>query len=251
MQKTSSRTERPWVCVASETKQIRMEETRMKAIGISCTAILALLFGVAVQAACLPPQQSEKKDRARDEQSKGTQPQSGANRPQQPDTRNQNSGHPQDFDKNRSRLPFDQQHGRRDGDNRDGRDQERPGYHQNNRHDHPNDWQGRRARDWRSDHRTWEQRGGYHGYRIPEYRFGQYFGPRHFFRIHDLPVLVFGGYPRFLYGGYWFSLVDPWPEYWADDWYETDDVYIVYAGDGYYLFNRRYPRVGIAVRVSM
>jgi hypothetical protein len=228
-----------------------MEETRMKAIGISCIAILALLFGVAVQAACLPPQQSEKKDRARDEQSRGTQPQSGANRPQQPDTRNQNSGHPQDFDKNRSRLPFDQQHGRRDGDNRDGRDQERPGYHQNNRHDHPNDWQGRRARDWRSDHRTWEQRGGYHGYRIPEYRFGQYFGPRHFFRIHDLPVLVFGGYPRFLYGGYWFSLVDPWPEYWADDWYETDDVYIVYAGDGYYLFNRRYPSVGIAVRVSM
>jgi len=53
----------------------------MKAIGISCIAILALLFGVAVQAACLPPQQSEKKDRARDEQSRGTQPQSGANRP--------------------------------------------------------------------------------------------------------------------------------------------------------------------------
>jgi hypothetical protein len=36
------------------------------------------------------------------------------------------------------------------------------------------------------------------------------------------------GYPRFLYGGFWFSLVDPWPEYWAEDWYETDDVYIAY-----------------------
>ena len=127
----------------------------------------------------------------------------------------------------------------------------RPGYHQDNGRDHHNDWQGNRARDWRSDHRTWEQRGGYHGYRIPELRIGRFFGPGHFFRIHDLPVMVLGGYPRFLYRGYWFSLVDPWPEYWADDWYETDDVYIVDGGDGYYLFNRRYPGEGIAVSVSM
>jgi hypothetical protein len=162
---------------------------------------------------------------------------------------NQNDRHPQDSDKDRQ--PFDQRRGRQDADNRNERNHERPGYHHDNRRDHPNDWQERRARDWRSDHRTWEQRGGYRGYRIPEYRFGQYFGPRHFFRIHDLPVLVFSGNPRFLYGGYWFSLVDPWPEYWADDWYETDDVFIAYAGDGYYLFNRRYPGVGIAVSISM
>jgi hypothetical protein len=66
-----------------------------------------------------------------------------------------------------------------------------------------------------------------------------------------LPVLIFSGYPSFLYRGYWFRLVDPWPEYWAEDWYETDDVYIAYAGDGYYLFNRRYPNMGIAVSISM
>jgi hypothetical protein len=140
---------------------------------------------------------------------------------------NQSGQHRQDFDKNRSRVPFDPQHGRKGGDSRDGGDHERPGYRQDNRRDHHNDWQGRRARDWRSDHRTWEQRGGYRGYRIPEYRFGRYFGPRQF------------------------SLVDQWPEYWAEDWYETDDVYIAYAGDGYYLFNRRFPGVGIAVSVSM
>ena len=178
------------------------------------------------------------------------QDRSGPNHSQQPDTRDQDSQHRQDFDKNRSRPPFDQQHGRRDRDNRDGRDYGRTDHHHGNRHDHPNDWQGLRARDWRSDHRTWEQRGGYRGYRIPEYRFGRYFGPRHFFRIHDLPVLVFNGNPRFLYGGYWFSLVDPWPEYWAEDWFETDDVFIAYTADGFYLFNRRYPDVGIAVSIS-
>jgi len=205
-----------------------------------------------------PRQQYEHVDRGQQERNQQRQPppeksrgQSGSNRPQQPDTRDQNGQHPQGFDKNKPRLPFDQQHARQNDDNRDGRDHRRPDYHQDNRRDHRDDWKGRRARDWRSDHRTWEQRGGYRGYRIPEYRFGQYFGPRHFFRIHDLHVLIFNGYPRFQYGGYWFSLVDPWPEYWDEDWYETDDVYIAYADDGYYLYNRRYPGVGIAVNISM
>ena len=44
-------------------------------------------------------------------------------------------------------------------------------------------------------------------------------------------------------------LVDPWPEYWANDWYDTDDVYVAYDS-GYYLFNRRYPDVGIAINIS-
>ena len=104
--------------------------------------------------------------------------------------------------------------------------------------------------NWQSDHRTWQQRGGYSGYRIPDNRFHGYFGPSHGFRIEGLPFLVVGGYPRFQYGGYWFSPVDPWPEYWANNWYDTDDVYIAYADNGYYLFNRRYPNVGIAISIS-
>jgi hypothetical protein len=59
-----------------------------------------------------------------------------------------------------------------------------------------------------------------------------------------------GGYPRFQYGGYWFSLVDPWPEYWGNDWYDNDDVYVAYVDNGYYLFNRRYPGAGIAISIS-
>ena len=59
-----------------------------------------------------------------------------------------------------------------------------------------------------------------------------------------------GGFPRFEYGGYWFSFIDPWPESWAANWYETDDVYVDYVNDGYYMFNRRHPGTGIAISIT-
>jgi len=67
--------------------------------------------------------------------------------------------------------------------------------------------------------------------------------------MHARPVIV-DGYPRFRHGGYWFVIVDPWPAYWGDDWYENDDLYIDYEGDGYYLHDRRDPDAAIAVTVS-
>ncbi len=112
-------------------------------------------------------------------------------------------------------------------------------------------WQERRARNWRSEHRNWEQRGGYTGYRIPENRYRGHFGPSRLFRLRSYPLIVFGGYPRFQFDGFWFSVLDPWPEYWSDNWYDSDDVYIDYAGDGYYLYNRRHPLDRIAISVSI
>ena len=108
-------------------------------------------------------------------------------------------------------------------------------------------WQEHRAQHWDHDHRTWDQRGGYGGRYIPEARFYRHFGNEHFFRIRARPT-IYMGYPRFNYGGYGFMVVDPWPEYWTDDWYQTDDVYVDYD-DGYYLYNRRYPGVAIALTV--
>ena len=72
-----------------------------------------------------------------------------------------------------------------------------------------------RAGSWNNDHRTWGQRGGYNGYRVPEDRFRLYFGGNHFFRIGGLPMVFVGGYPRFQYDGYWVTFVDPWPEAWS------------------------------------
>jgi hypothetical protein len=108
-----------------------------------------------------------------------------------------------------------------------------------------------KAGNWNSDHKTWQQRGGYNGYRIPDARFSMYFGTGHHFRIGGLPILFVGGYPRFQYDGYWITFVDPWPDNWNPDWYETDDVYLEYTDDGYYLYDSNYPAIGIAVTVSM
>ena len=110
-------------------------------------------------------------------------------------------------------------------------------------------WQLGRSRNWRADHRTWVQRGGYGGFYIPWAQFSVSFGSGRFFRIGRQPIIV-DGYPRFQYGGFSFMMVDPWPADWSADWYANDDVYIDYD-DGYYLYNRRYPGVGIAVSVVM
>jgi hypothetical protein len=129
--------------------------------------------------------------------------------------------------------------------------QVRPEHNQDHQLVWQSTWQDHRARNWQSDHRSWQQRGGYNGYRIPQDRYRGFFGPQHWFRISGLPFAVDGGYPRFQYEGYWITLRDPWPENWSNDWYDNDDVYVDYGNDGYYMYNRRYPDVAIAISISM
>ena len=64
-------------------------------------------------------------------------------------------------------------------------------------------------------------------------------------------MVVVDGRPRFQYSGFWFSIVDPWPETWAANWYQTDYVYVDDVNDGYYLCNRTHPGVHIAINVSL
>jgi hypothetical protein len=110
-------------------------------------------------------------------------------------------------------------------------------------------WQQDRSQNWASDHRTWEQRGGYGGFYIPQATYNLSFGNDHFFRLRALPS-IYMGYPRFAYGGYSFLLLDPWPGTWSVNWFDTDDLYIDYD-DGYYLYDRNYPYVRLAVTVSV
>jgi hypothetical protein len=115
--------------------------------------------------------------------------------------------------------------------------------------DQRNVWQEHRAKSWQSEHRTWQQRGGYHGYHIPDDRFRASFGEAHLFTIVSLPVVVVAGAPRFEAAGFWFAVVDPWPEYWSDNWYQTDECYVEYFDGGYYLTDVRYPQVRLAINV--
>jgi hypothetical protein len=116
-------------------------------------------------------------------------------------------------------------------------------------HAQQQDWDRHRAENWQAEHRSWEQRGGYRGYRVPEDNYRAYFGQPHVFRIYEYPVTFAGGYPRFQYGGHWVQVMDPWPASWAPDWFYTDDVYIDYTNQGYYLFDPRYPGYPLAVEI--
>jgi len=120
-----------------------------------------------------------------------------------------------------------------------------------NQDKHRSVWQEHRAKNWQAEHRSWQDRGGYRGYRIPTARYRSHFGPSYGFRMYSYPLIVVGGLPRFQYGGFWFSVMDPWPEYWSDNWYGDDDVYIEYSGDGYYLYNRRHTTDRIAITVIL
>jgi hypothetical protein len=221
----------------------------MKRLGVISTAALFLLLGFAAptyayqnQQQQKPPKQEQRDKAQKQQQAKPARQQQAQRRQQQTKANDQQ-----------------QQQAKRE----QGQQQQRPGQQsriqkvnmqpprvQRQQEQHQQRaWQEHRANNWRSEHRTWQQRGGYNGYRIPDDRYNGYFGREHAFRIYSYPVIVVGGYPRFQCNGFWFSLVDPWPEYWSNNWYENDDVYIEYSGDGYYMYDTRYPRDRIAVSV--
>jgi hypothetical protein len=213
----------------------------MKKIGVISTTILSLLFGTVALAAA-------QQDEHRDKQNQPKQaPQAQPARPaQQP--RPQQGARPAPY-------PARQQtyggafHGGVQYNGPTNGGVHFSGVPQHDRQVHDGFGQSR-AGSWRDEHKSWAQRGGYNGYRIPEARFRLYFGREHFFRIYGLPLVFVGGMPRFQYDGYWVTIVDPWPENWGPDWYRTDDVYLDNTGDGYYLYDRNYPDYPIAVQVS-
>jgi hypothetical protein len=234
----------------------------MKIIDITSTAILSLLLGIAGPAYAQHEQQGEKQDhpqqqQSKHEQAKPEQRQQHAQQPQQQNRNNQQQHAQQRRQQDRNnrqqqhaQQPQQQERSNQQQHAQQQRGNERPQRSQEQQRVQQTAWQQHRSQHWDSDHRDWRQRGGYHGYRIPEDRYRGYFGQDHGFRIYGLPFLVVGGYPRFQYHGYWLSAVDPWPEYWGNDWYDNDDVYVTYADDGYYLYNRRYPNVAIAISIS-
>lgn len=229
----------------------------MKQTGAISTAILFLLAAITVPAYAGPEQQGkEGKSHQGQEQGKSQQGREQGKSQHGKEQGNSQQGREQQVQHGQRReqaQPAQQQHQQQAE-----RSAQRQGRPQQSRSAAPQH-QGRvrsgfgqsRASSWNSDHHTWSQRGGYDGYRVPQDRYSLYFGSNHYFRMHGLPMVYVGGYPRFQYNGYWVTFVDPWPEMWPDAWYQTDDVYVNYGNDGYYLYNRRRPGVGIAVTISL
>ena len=85
-----------------------------------------------------------------------------------------------------------------------------------------------------------ERTGGSHG-RISDEHYRASFGSGHNFHVNR------GDYDhhRFSYGGYSFGFIDPWP----DSWYYTDNVYVVYEGGGYYMYDAIHPGMRISVNI--
>jgi hypothetical protein len=253
----------------------------MKVIGITTAAVLSLILGIA-DLAYGQEQQGEKRDhnnqqehaqqgkpeqqhaqQQQQHQSQEKQPQHAQQQPQpnenkqsaqhaqQQQEQNQQQLHAQQRQQQNQKKESQQAEQQQQKQNKQQHAQQQPQPTQQQQRVEQSAWQQHRSGNWQSDHRTWQQRGGYNGYRIPDDRYRGHLGPEHGFRISGLPFMVVGGYPRFQHGGYWFSLVDPWPENWGNSWYDTDDVYVGYVNNGYYLFNSRYPTVGIAISVSL
>jgi hypothetical protein len=234
----------------------------MRIIGITSTAVLSLLLGIAVPAYARQEQHGEKQEHGQQQgghEQGGHEQQHAQPPPQQHSQQQQPQQQQHEHQQNAQEQRAQQQ--QRQNQNTQQQQQQRAQQQQRNNQQlwqthqqqrvQQSAWQQHRSQNWQSDHRTWQQRGGYHGYRIPDDRYRGYFGPDHGFRISGLPFLVVGGYPRFQYDGYWISTVDPWPEYWGNDWYDTDDVYVNYVDNGYYLYNRRYPGPGIAINITL
>jgi len=237
----------------------------MKLVGIIGTAVLSLTLGAAAPAYAQQEEHGQQGDHAQQEDKKAQQEkpaQKEEQHAQQEEKKAQQEKpnaqreeqHARDAQPARQdehQVQQENQHAQQQERNEQQRTNQPPQRTPQQQRVQESAWREHRSERWDSDHRTWQQRGGYSGYRIPDDRFRGYFGPEHGFRIVGLPFLVVGGYPRFQYGGYWCSLVDPWPGNWAANWYDTDDVYVVYVDNGYYLFNRSYPNVGIAISFSL
>lgn len=76
---------------------------------------------------------------------------------------------------------------------------------------------------------------------IPDDRFRAQFGRGHTFAVRRATVA--GDQPGFVYGGYTFVMLDPWPS----DWAYTDGCYVDYVDGDYYLYDMMHPGMRIAL----
>jgi hypothetical protein len=82
---------------------------------------------------------------------------------------------------------------------------------------------------------------------IPDPKFKASFGRQHSFKVNQViqRTTVVPGQTQFVYSGYTFVILDPWPA----EWLFTDDCYIDYVDDDYFLFDAFHPGIRVALFV--
>lgn len=87
------------------------------------------------------------------------------------------------------------------------------------------------------------------GTRIPDRDFKAHFGKAHTFKAQQVitTTRIVPHETRFVYSGYTFVFVDPWPE----GWLLTDDCYIDYVDGDYFLLDPFHPGVQVALIVVL
>lgn len=83
---------------------------------------------------------------------------------------------------------------------------------------------------------------------IPDSQFKAKFGHPHSFAVNRVvtQITIIPRQTQFVYGGYTFVFLDPWPAAWMF----TDDCYIDYVDDQYFLFDPLHPEIRVALLVA-
>jgi len=84
--------------------------------------------------------------------------------------------------------------------------------------------------------------------RIPDKDLKAHFGQSHKFAVKRVitTTRIVPNQTRFVYTGYTFIFVDPWPIGWGFD----DDVYIDYVDGGYFMFDPFHPGMQVALMIA-
>jgi len=83
---------------------------------------------------------------------------------------------------------------------------------------------------------------------IPDPKFKANFGRQHTFKVNQVirQTTIVPGKTQFVYSGYTFIILDPWPA----EWLFTDDCYVDFVDDDYFLFDPFHPGIQVALFVD-
>ena len=204
----------------------------MKRIGLlSISMLLALL--VSVPAFC------------RQERQEDAKPAQDQTRPEKtPDVKPDREAKPEQQEK-APKAEEQKQDERAQQENKQEQKEDKKAQEQNKKDQEKQMKSGKQMTPAKDNNRAMAGNQGKKGGHIPDEKFRSQFGRQHTFVVNR-PVIV-DNQPRIQYAGYSFELVDPWPSAWA----YTDECYIDYIDDTYYLIDPLHPGIRVALIVIM